>query len=226
MSTTASPLPTQAPAPAPPRVAPPSSNGSAKDDKKKKKTKLGSKRGIETMFRTQYPMHVDLSALADAKANIMISINGIMVSILLASISPKIDSNPWLIFPTSTLLVGCLISLVFAILAALPRVNRHEITLADVREERANILFFGNFTRLSKRDYLIGMTEMLNDKTRLYTSMMSDIYALGGVLDRKFRLLRISYLAFTLALVVGVTLFIGVYTFLSPTVATTPTLLP
>jgi hypothetical protein len=212
--TTASPLPTQAPAPDPPRVMPPatSSNGT----KEKKKTKLGSKRGIETMFRTQYPMHVDLSALADAKANIMISINGIMVSILLASISPKIDSNPWLIFPTSTLLVGCLISLVFAILAALPRVNRNEISLADVREERANILFFGNFTRLSKRDYLIGMTEMLNDKTRLYTSMMSDIYALGGVLDRKFRLLRISYLAFTVALIVGVTLFIGVYTFLSP----------
>ena len=211
-TTAAAPLPTKAPKPSPPPVAPP-----AKDKSKKNtKGKLGSKRGIETMFRTQYPMHVDLSSLADAKANIMISINGIMVSILLASISPKIDSNPWLIFPTSTLLVGCLISLVFAVLAALPRVNRNEISLADVREERANILFFGNFTRLSKRDYLIGMTEMLNDKTRLYTSMMSDIYALGGVLDRKFRLLRISYLAFMIALIIGVTLFIGVYTFLSP----------
>ncbi len=222
-TTTASPLPLQPPKPSPPRVAPPDQ----KKDKKKKssKGKLGSKRGIETMFRTQYPMHVDLSSLADAKANIMISINGIMVSILLASISPKIDSNPWLIFPTSTLLVGCLISLVFAILAALPRVNRHEISLADVREERANILFFGNFTRLSKREYLIGMTEMLNDKTRLYTSMMSDIYALGGVLDRKFRLLRISYLAFMVALIIGVTLFIGVYTFLSPGAAAS-TLLP
>ncbi len=212
--TTASPLPVQAPKPTPPPVAPPNSKKSKK--KKSKKGKLGSKRGIETMFRTQYPMHVDLSSLADAKANIMISINGIMVSILLASISPKIDSNPWLIFPTSTLLIGCLISLVFAILAALPRVNRHEISLADVREEKANILFFGNFTRLSKREYLIGMTEMLNDKTRLYTSMMSDIYALGGVLDRKFRLLRISYIAFMVALIIGVTLFISVYTFLSP----------
>lgn len=214
-----SPLPVQAPKPTPPPVAPPNSKKSKK--KKKSKGKLGSKRGIETMFRTQYPMHVDLSSLADAKANIMISINGIMVSILLASISPKIDSNPWLIFPTSTLLVGCLISLVFAILAALPRVNRHEISLADVREERANILFFGNFTRLSKREYLIGMTEMLNDKTRLYTSMMSDIYALGGVLDRKFRLLRISYIAFMVALIIGVTLFIGVYTFLSPSAVST-----
>ena len=72
-----------------------------KSGKRKKKAKkgkaaggLGSSRGVETMFRTSYRTHVDLSHLADNKANIMISINGIIISILLASISPKIDANP------------------------------------------------------------------------------------------------------------------------------------
>lgn len=180
------------------------------DDEGKKK-KFGSKRGIETLFRTQYPMHVDLSSLADSKSNIMISINGIIVSILLASISPKLDVNPWLVLPTITLLVGCIISLVFAVLAAMPRVNRTPITMQDVQQNRANILFFGNFVHLERDAYVEGMSDMLQDKNRLYQSMMTDIYALGSVLDRKFRLLRISYIAFTISLIIGVTLFIGAY---------------
>ncbi len=179
--------------------------------KKKKGGKFGSKRGIETLFRTQYPMHVDLSALADSKSNIMISINGIIVSLLIASIAPGIDANPWLILPTISLLLGCLVSLVYAIFAAMPRVNRNAISLDDVRANRANILFFGNFVYLNKSDYIKGMSEMLQDKNDLYTSMMTDIYALGGVLDRKFRLLRVSYIAFTIGLVVGISLFIWAF---------------
>lgn len=183
--------------------------------KKKNKGKFGSRRGIETLFRTQYPMHVDLSTLADSKSNIMISINGFIVSILIAAISPKIDANPWLIFPTISLLIGCVVSLVYAILAAMPRVNRHPITLDDVRANRANILFFGNFTHLERESYVEGMSDLLQDKNRLYQSMMTDIYALGGVLDRKFRLLRVSYTAFTIGLVIGVALFIAVYLFVA-----------
>ncbi len=173
--------------------------------------KFGSKRGIETLFRTQYPMHVELSSLADSKSNIMISINGIIVSILIASISSKLDVNPWLIFPTITLLVGCIVSLVFAVLAAMPRVNRSAITMDDVQENRANILFFGNFVHLERDAYVEGISEMLQDKNRLYQSMMTDIYALGSVLDRKFKLLQISYTVFTIGLIIGVALFIGAY---------------
>ena len=75
--------------------------------KKKKKEGLGTSRGIETMFRTSYRTHVDLSSLADNKANIMIGINGIIMSILIASISPKKATArivspgaivPWVIF--------------------------------------------------------------------------------------------------------------------------------
>ncbi len=202
--------------------------GDAKDKgkKKKKKGKFGSKRGIETLFRTQYPMHVDLSALADSKSNIMISINGLMISILIASISPKVDTNQFLIYPTITLLIGCVVSLIYAVLAAMPRVNRNPITLDDVRKNRANILFFGNFTHLTKGAYVEGMSEMLQDKDRLYQSMMTDIYALGGVLDRKFRLLRISYAAFTVGLFVGVSFFIGAYLFSSFTIENGTPILP
>lgn len=181
-----------------------------KGRKKGKKKGAGSDRGIETMFRTSYRTHVDLSGLADNKANIMISINGIMISILLASISPKIDSNPWLMLPTAVLLVGTLSSLIYAILAARPRVTSHVVSLDDVRSDSSNILFFGNFISLSEDDYVVGMRELMDDNERLYGNMIRDIYALGQVLALKFRLLRTSYNIFMGGLVAGVALFLVV----------------
>ncbi|MGI9628527.1 MAG: Pycsar system effector family protein [Longimicrobiales bacterium] len=186
-------------------------SGGKHKKKEKKKGKLGSSRGIETMFRTSYRTHMDLSSLADTKANIMISINGIVISIILASISPKIDANPWLVVPTSVLLVGCMASMVFAILAARPRVSSNMVSLQDVRQNRSNILFFGNFVNMSEGDFVQGLSELLQNTDQLYVNMMRDLYSLGGVLQRKFTLLRTSYTIFMWALMAGVTLYIGVF---------------
>ena len=168
-------------------------------------------RGVETMFRTSYRVHMDLSSLADTKANIMISINGIIISIIIASISPKIDSNPWLLVPTSILLLTCLVSIVYAVRSARPRVSSDLVSLDDVRQNRANILFFGHFVNLSQEDYLTGMMELLNQPDVLYSQMMRDIYGLGSVLKRKFELLRVSYTVFMVGLTIGILLFILVY---------------
>ena len=129
--------------------------------KKKKKDGFGSARGVETMFRTSYRTHQDLSKLADNKANIMISINGIILSILLASIYDRIVANQWLLLPTAVLSMGCVLSLVYAVLAARPRVTQGKATLEDVREDRANILFFGTFTNMSEEEYYLGMRELI-----------------------------------------------------------------
>lgn len=211
-------------------TAPPVATGARDEDgdrkkkkKKDRKAKGGAGRGIETMFRTSYRTHIDMSGLADAKANIMISINGIIVSILLASIAPKLDANPWLLLPTTVLLVSCLASLIYAVLAARPRVSSRIITLDQVRQNAANILFFGNFVSLSEDDYIKGMHELLQDSDRLYTSMTRDIYSLGSVLQRKFRLLRTAYTIFMFGLLVGVSLFIVVFAWIVVTAPTTTT---
>jgi hypothetical protein len=184
-------------------------------EKKKKKDKekdtLGTSRGVETMFRTSYRVHMDLSSLADTKANIMISINGLILPILLGAISPKIDSNPWLLVPTSVLMIGCLISMVYAIRSARPRVSDTPITLDQVRENSANILFFGHYANMSRADFETGMTELMQDNDRLYRNMIRDLYGLGSVLTTKFKLLRKSYTVFMIAIVTGTLLFIGTF---------------
>ena len=183
------------------------------DTKKKKKKDLGigTSRGIETMFRTSYRVQQDLVGLADAKANIMISVNGLIISIILAAVSPRIGGLPLLVLPTSILLIGCVTALVYAVLAARPRVSNVPITLEKIARNEGNILFFGHFVKLSESDYAQGMRDLMENQDLLYFNMVRDLYGLGQVLDKKFRLLRISYTVFMFALMVGVGLFVLVF---------------
>ena len=182
-----------------------------KEQSKKLKKALGTARGIETMFRSAYRVQMDLTSLADNKANMMISINGIIISIIIASVAPKLDANPWLGIPTTVFLLGTMVSIIFAIVAARPRVSSTPITLDDLRHSEGNILFFGNFANMQESEFLEGMTELVGDKTIVYESMIRNIYGLGAVLNKKFALLRVAYTSFMVALVLGVTSFIGVF---------------
>jgi hypothetical protein len=200
-----------------------SGSGETTKSKKKKKQKeklsnaLGTNRGIETMFRSAYRVQMDLTGLADNKANMMISINGIIISIIIASVAPKLDANPWLLIPSTIFLLGTLISIVYAILAARPRVSSQPITLEDLRHSEGNILFFGNFANMSENEFLEGMVELVQDKTVVYESMIRNIYGLGSVLKKKFALLQVAYTTFMAALILGVFSFIGVFIWIQQT---------
>lgn len=172
---------------------------------------LGTDRGVETMFRTSYRVNMDLSSLADSKANMMVSTNALLISIVVGAISSKIDSNPWLVIPTAILLLGCLVSLVYAVLAARPRVRDVNATLDDVRAGKANLLFFGTYASMTADEYEQGMIELVRDTDRLYRSMIRDIFGVGSVLKPKYKRLRVSYGAFMVGVVTGVIGFIIVY---------------
>ena len=172
---------------------------------------LGTNRGVETLFRSAYRVQMDLTGLADNKANMMISINGLIISIIIAAVAPKLDANPWLLIPTTVFLLGTLISIVYAILAARPRVSSVPITLEDLEHSNGNILFFGDFANLSQDDFTAGMIDLIQDKSVLYETMIRNLYGLGSVLKKKFALLKMAYTAFMIALILGVTSFIGVF---------------
>lgn len=191
-----------------------SSSQSKSTKKKKKKDKsggIGSSRGVETMFRSAYRVHMDLTALADSKANIMISINGLILSIILASIAPKIDSNNWLFFPTTLLLMTCVGSIIYAILAARPRVNSKVINLDDVRSGRVSMLFFGNYTQFDEETFITSLRSLADDQEVIYKIMMRDLYGIGTVLDRKFTLLHRAYTIFMFGITLSVVAFIFVF---------------
>jgi len=188
----------------------------AEDELKKlakaaKKKGPGTARGIETLFRSAYRVQMDLTGLADNKANMMISINGIIISIIIAAVAPKLDSNPWLLIPATVILGGTLVSIIFAIIAARPRVSSTHIALEDLEHSKGNILFFGDFATLTGDEFTRGMMDLISDKGVVYETMIHNLYGLGSVLRKKFALLQAAYTAFMIALVLGVTSFIGVF---------------
>ena len=164
-------------------------------------------RGIETMFRVTSQNHFQLSAMADNKANIMISVNTIIVSLIISILIRKLEEWPQLVVPTIMLTASCLVATIFAILATRPTITSGRFSKEDIHQKQANLLFFGNFHKMDLADYEWGMREMMNDSDFLYSSMTRDIYFLGKVLGKKYRLLRISYTTFMFGFAASVLAF-------------------
>lgn len=180
------------------------------DGKKKKDKKNKPDRGIETMFRVTLNNHTQLSQIADSKANILLSVNAIIISIALSTLIPKLDSpsNAHLVLPTFTLLLFSVISIIFAILATRPKINRSAYFPSDLEQRKINLLFFGNFHQIPHDDYQFAMKQMMADREYLYESLIKDLYYLGKVLHRKYRLLHITYNVFMIGIVTSVIAFV------------------
>jgi predicted metal-dependent HD superfamily phosphohydrolase len=166
-----------------------------------------TERGVVAMFKIMSDSHNNLSQMADSKANIMISVNTIVLSIMVSVLLGKLQFYPEFIVPTIILIIVCLSAVVFAILATRPNISGGRFTREDIQNKQINLLFFGNFFNMELPDYDWAMKEMMKDKDYLYGSMIKDIYFLGVVLARKYKLLRISYSIFMYGLIAAIIAF-------------------
>ncbi|MXV53195.1 HD domain-containing protein [Pedobacter sp. HMF7647] len=180
-----------------------------------KSPKLG--RGIETLYRTIYSYHINLSSIADNKAHIMININTIIISLIItlfgsgytfSSSNQELFTSIRFVFPMGFLLISSLLSVVFAILSARPNINAQEDY--DIKSDTSSVLFFGNFTQLKLKEFVGKIKELKSEQDGLYDSMSVDVYHLGGVLIKKYKLLRWSYNIFMIGLIICAVGFITI----------------
>lgn len=176
---------------------------------KKEKIEL-PERGIETMFRVALRNHITLSDIADTKANILLSVNAIIISMVLSNLVSKLDnpSNDYMIVPTIIFTIFTVISMVLSILATRPNVTQGKFNKEDVANKKVNLLFFGNFHQMKLGEFEWAMGEMMQDRDYLYGSLTKDLYFLGLVLNRKYSLLRTTYTVFMIGIVVSVLSFV------------------
>lgn len=167
-------------------------------------------RGIQTFFRVALKNHIKLSEIADTKANILLSVNAIIISLVLSNLISKLDSpsNNYLIIPTLIFTISSVVSMVLSVIATRPNITSGEFTKEDVEQKRVNLTFFGNFHKMELKEYQWAISELIKDKTYLYDSMTKDLYFLGKVLDRKYRILRITYNIFMTGMIISVIAFI------------------
>lgn len=186
-----------------------------KDKKEKKEKEKKDKdnkpdRGIDTMFKVTLTNHTRLSEIADSKANILLSVNAIIISVSLSTLIPKLDSprNAHLMLPTFILIFFSVVSIIFAILSTRPKVTSGTFTRKDIEDRKVNLLFFGNFYKMPLQEYEWAVNEMMKDRDYLYDSMIKDLYFLGLVLNRKYKLLRSTYTVFMIGIIVSVASFV------------------
>ena len=164
-------------------------------------------RGIQTFYRVALRNHIKLSDIADTKANILLSVNAIIISLVLANLISSLDNNAYLIYPTAIFVLSCVISMILSIIATRPNVTSGEFTKEDVENQEVNLTFFGNFHKMELEDFEWAIRELLKDKNYVYKSLTKDLYFLGIVLERKYRILRITYTVFMVGIIVSVITF-------------------
>jgi predicted metal-dependent HD superfamily phosphohydrolase len=179
------------------------------EDQPEKKSKADKpERGIETMFRITSGNNQRLSDMADNKAQILITVNSIILSAIISLVLRKLEESSFLTIPTFILLTVSLLSMIFSILATRPAIPRGVFTQEDIDSKRVNLLFFGNFYKMHLEEYSAGMQKVMDDKDFLYGTLIRDVYSQGVVLGRKYLLLRVAYNVFMFGLIISVLAFI------------------
>lgn len=191
-------------------------------DIEKDKTGLMSK-GIQTMLRLASENHLKLSDMADHKANILISVNSIIISVILSVLLRKLSDAPYLTIPSIIFLIVAVATIVISILATRPKISEGRFSNQDIIDKKTNLLFFGNFYRATFEEYNSGMRSMMRDTDYLYGSLIKDIYYLGIVLGRKYKLIRLAYNIFMIGIIVSVIAF-AIAAFFHNDTATTNTI--
>ncbi|WP_396632788.1 Pycsar system effector family protein [Maribacter sp. R86514] len=166
-------------------------------------------RGIQTLYRVTLQNHLKLSDIADTKANILLSVNAIIVSMALANLVPKLDNptNDYLFYPTFVFIIFSVVSMVMSIIATKPNITTGQFTEEEVTTKKVNLLFFGNFHKMKLEQYNWAMNELIKDKDYIYSSLTKDLYFLGVVLERKYRILRWTYTVFMVGMIISVIVF-------------------
>ena len=160
------------------------------------------KSSIEMLLKITAGNDHRLSDMADNKAQILITVNSIILSAIVSLGLGRFKEARYLIIPSLILLGTSLVTLILAILATRPSLPNGKFTDYDLSAKKVNLLFFGNFYKMKMKDYSAGMTHVLCDNDFLYQSLIKDEYTQGVVLGRKYRLLRAAYNVFMFGLII------------------------
>ncbi|MGI9543078.1 MAG: Pycsar system effector family protein [Cyclobacteriaceae bacterium] len=173
---------------------------------------LATGRGKESLFRITIRNQIDLIAIADRKANIIISVNTIVISLVIAVLGsgmgyrelPILEPKA-LVYPLTILMLACLASAVFSILAARPKIIK-----SNDPDDELGRLFFGNYYNKSREVFLAEMEKLLASNTAIYRNLITDMYNNGKVLNQKYKHLGISYNIFMLGIIASVLIYLVV----------------
>jgi hypothetical protein len=146
----------------------------------------------DVILRTAQQHHVSLSVMADTKANILITVSSIVLTLVLGKMD-EAQLRPAML----TLGAFILVALLLAVIAVLPKYRPLRLEPDAELPPYFNLLFFGHFAELPRERFLAELAQKMKSDGSVYETMASDLYSIGVYLSRhKYFYLRLSYLFF------------------------------
>ena len=161
---------------------------------------------VDNILRVNHGNQMRLNLMADAKANIMITVASIVFSITIANLNNEVMRWPLLTFA-----FGCFFALLFAIFAIIPKTDYPKDETGDIDRKSPffNPLFFGHFAHIPIEEYKEDYAETLMSDDSVYDAMAGDIYGQGKVLAlRKYKFLKWAYMCFLLGMISAIIVFV------------------
>lgn len=168
------------------------------------KIKFDGSQDVIQVLRTAQQHQVQLNVLADQKANINIGFTLFFITLTQSQLSLGADQAGLVRIGFIVLILSIATSLLLAIFVVLPRTGKTRVRNAD---QLTNSFYFGQFSQLSQQEYADFLADRLADNRRAREMIAIDIYQIGLVLRRKYRLLRLSYGFLGLSAVIAVILY-------------------
>jgi len=180
---------------------------------RKAETTIQGNRSAQMMFKTSLRNHLDLSTLADNKANIMLSVNALILTIAAPLALTYVQNEVLLIIPLIMLLITCLASMIFATLATRPIKMTGYTDTEKIETGQSNLFFFGNFYDMDFEEYSIGMEQVISDPDKLESSIRRDLFFLGRSLGKKYNQLRTCYNIFMIGMIITIITMVATYSY-------------
>ena len=161
---------------------------------------------VDNILRVNHGNQMRLGLMADAKANIMITVASVVFSVAIANLDNELVKWPLLTFA-----FGCFFALLFAIFAIIPKTDYPKDVTGDIDRKSPifNPLFFGHFAHLPIEEYKDDYAETLMTDDSVYDALAGDIYGQGKVLAlRKYKFLKWSYMSFLFGMISAIIVFV------------------
>jgi len=158
---------------------------------------------LDHMLRQTRMNLVAFSQMADTKANIILSLASLLLSLSLTQVT-----NPRLTLPIVGMDLFLLLTIFFALLTVIGKIKVFDRKKHSVEDPDYSPLFFGNYGDIPYEEYARDFEETMNDSDATYEIMVKDIYFAGTyLLQTKYKYIRLAYLYFFTGLIVSTIIY-------------------
>jgi hypothetical protein len=167
----------------------------------------------EDLFKIAFRNYNHLISVADSKASLLIRVNSVVISVIIAFFIGKGGRTMTVVWPAIILLFVSMATILLAILASRPQNNSF---LEDQESHSYQRFFFGSFDmvdpgflKASWEDYFKQLMDLVSlPKERVYMEIYKESYNVRRVLSKKFGFLSKAYWVFLIGFMVSVISFV------------------